>query len=947
MALTNNNKKVIDLPIFEWLRFAPGSSSALTSLCYGDTNDERYMYYMLGVTLYRYDTYTDGWDMLSNSNWTPTTVLATKYSTFGGWIGDVLSATSNTIRIPGLNGKILVGEKIKITSGSGAGQEKTITDIVHTTHDQGLATAADAYKVTDSTKNWDFNQWVGYQVRIIYGAGQNVIKTVTYNTPTDLYFADANYQGIDPWNNTQIYAATPYALPASTAGAQSTYIIESSVATVDTNWDIIPDLSSRFLVSTSLIYSISAAGFIVYDIASGTWINKTYPNPLVSISTDVVLERISRASGSFETGNIISASYKTVQTDLTLALKEYSNFTIEITSGTGRGQRRRIISNTIGTNSVLTVAKPWDVLPDNTSDFAIYGDVDKIYMSGNGMSGMFQYDVNSDLWSTGYTYEDGLAVNSCIVGIRGVSIGLSSGVRTTSSVKTLGAIAAAGTGYKVNDLVNITPGSGTDYALVKITSVSAGGVVTGVQLVGRGNNYTTGAKATTVVTGVGSGLQVNVATVGTSVKVTTALNHRIKIGDSVTIKGTTTSDWNVTSTVVGVPSITTFELDIAPAANLVNAYAQGTTTLVDSSKSWSTNEHIGKVVNIYTAGINPTVQSRKITANNATTLTLNGTITPAVNGTSRYVIQNPYAFGRDRQYLTTSKNGAGFATSGTTTTLVDSSKNWDVDQWVGYKFRVHGGTGFDNTVGEITITANDATSITFASAGFTPDTTTEYQIMDTFGTATSTGTTTVLNDTTKKWKVNQWAGKRMRIIAGTGQHIEVTIASNTSNSITATAAMGFTPDTTTSYTILGIQPRSTGTSLNWVFGESSLQYNGNYLVSFRGGATNNIDYYNIALDRWEYGITPDVRSLLLTTGSMYTYDGKDRIYIQENATGRLYSYNIASNKVEGFATIPYGMSTAITGNRMEFVRTSDGIEYLYLMRHSATEFWRTMIYWNY
>lgn len=81
-----------------------------------------------------------------------------------------------------------------------------------------------------------------------------------------------------------------------------------------------------------------------------------------------------------------------------------------------------------------------------------------------------------------------------------------------------------------------------------------------------------------------------------------------------------------------------------------------------------------------------------------------------------------------------------------------------------------------------------------------------------------------------------------------------------------------------------------------------------------------------------------MRSLLLTTGSMYTYDGKDRIYIQENATGRLYSYNIASNKVEGFATIPYGMSTAITGNRMEFVRTPDGIEYLYLMRHSATEF---------
>ena len=946
MALTNNNKKVIDLPVFEWLRFAPGASSALSSLCYGDTNDERYMYYQIGVNLYRYDTYSDGWDLLANMNWTPTTVVATKYSTFGGLRGDVLAATNNTIKFAGLNGNILVGEKIKITSGAGMGQEKTITSITHTVHEQGFATAADAYGVTDSTRNWGYNQWVGYQVRIVYGTGQNVIRTVTYNSPTILYFADTNYQGIDPWNNTQVYAASPYAVPAATAGAQPTYLIESSNATVDTNWDINPDITSRFLVRTGGIYSISAAGFGFYDIASGNWINKTFPTT-VTIATDVILERISKSSGYFAMGNITSASGKMVNTDLTLSLKEFGNFAIEIMSGKGRGQRRRIISNTNGANSKLTVAKPWDILPDNTSTFYIYGDVDKMYMIGNGVSGMFQYDIDSDLWTTGHIFEDGLALNSVAIGVRGTLYGLTSGTRNISAVKTLGSIVAGGTGYRVNDLVNITPGSGTDYALVKITSVTAGGVVSACELVGRGNNYTTGSKATTVVTGSGSGFQINVATVGTSVKVVTAINHRIKIGDSITIKGANAGDWNVTSTVVGVPAINAFELDIAPAANLVYANTQSTSVLVDASKNWATNEHIGKVVNIVAAGIGGAMQSRKITANNATTLTLNGTITAATNGTSRYVIQTPYAFGRDRQYLVLEKNGAGFATAGTTTTLTDSTKNWDVDQWVGYKFRINSGTGFDNTAGEITVTANNTNTLTFASAGFTPDTSTEYQLFDTFGTATAVGTTTTLNDSTKKWKVNQWAGKRIRIIAGTGQHVEATIASNTASIITTTATMGFTPDTTTQYTILGIQPRSTGVSLNWTFGESSSLTSGNYLVSFRGGGTNNVDWYNIAFDKWEYGITPDVRSPLLTTGSMYTYDGKDRIYFHENVSSRIYAYNVSANKIEGFAQIPYGMSTAITGNRMEVVRTVDGIEYLYIMRHTANEFWRTMIHWNY
>lgn len=127
-------------------------------------------------------------------------------------------------------------------------------------------------------------------------------------------------------------------------------------ATVDTDWDINPDITNQiFGQNWWCLFNNSAAGFCFYDIASGNWINKTFPTT-VTISTDVILERISKSSGYFAMGNIISASGKMVTTDLTLSIKEYGNFAIEIMSGTGRGQRRRIISNTIGTNSKLTVA---------------------------------------------------------------------------------------------------------------------------------------------------------------------------------------------------------------------------------------------------------------------------------------------------------------------------------------------------------------------------------------------------------------------------------------------------------------------------------------------------------------------------------------------------------------------------------------------------------------
>lgn len=68
---------------------------------------------------------------------------------------------------------------------------------------------------------------------------------------------------------------------------------------------------------------------------------------------------------------------------------------------------------------------------------------------------------------------------------------------------------------------------------------------------------------------------------------------------------------------------------------------------------------------------------------------------------------------------------AGTATSTTSTTLVDSTKAFTVDAFIGKYVRIVYGTGAGQ---EVAITDNDATSITVAAWETTPDTTSRYEI---------------------------------------------------------------------------------------------------------------------------------------------------------------------------------------------------------------------------
>jgi len=963
MPVTNNLKKQFDTPVWEWTRFAPATTTAISSLSCGDLpKDSRYLYYIVSAAFYRYDTWTDTWMQLASPNTTPLVFTAMRYSSYGGFRGRILGVpTSTTLLIPALNGDILQGETIRIYAGTGANQTKTITDVsAPIVYDSGMATATtNANQIQDTTKKWKFNQWVGYQVRVIYGTGATQVRKVLYNDQQTLYFYDVNYQQIEPWNNQPFSAVAPYAAPTASS---SQYIIEASVVTLDSAWTVAPDTASRFTTQSGSIWLVSQTGSApfytlqFYDIASDIWFTKTAVQGLIPSApgTDIAMERISNRGGTYVSSTGTTGTTRTIVDNNLYSLTSgyttgstitdrFVNHQVRIMGGTGLGQRRRIVGNTSNT---MYVNRKWDIVPDNTSVYEIWDDVFAMYIGGMTSSTLYNYHVESDLTCQGSVYDYGLARNMAVRLNGWEDIGVLTGTRNVNGITAITTTpVVGGTGHVVGDIVTL--GTGT-LGKVYIEAVTTGGVATLVSLIACGTNYTIATQTQSATTGAGTNLQVAVTSRGTIGKLaTTGINHNIKIGETIVHTGASDPAWNTSYTVLGVDGLTSIEFVITAAGNSAINQTNSVSLFVDCAATWDTNEHVGKLIEITVAGQSPTSQIRRITANSGTTISMQSNITLAVHATSRYVIYDPSMIGRDEQYKfnKTQKGNTGWALSGTTYSLADNSKSWTLDQWAACKIRFICGTGYDKN--EPTITGNTANTLFFGGGGlgFVPDATTKYLIVDSFGLCTSTGSGTVLNDTTKKWIVNQWIGKRVRITSGTGVGTETTITANTAVQLTAASGMG-SPDNTSTYTIIGVPARGAGIALLHVYNTSNLDIKGRKLFFPRGGASTTADILDIPTEVWEYGNFFSPQSETLTTGSMYTYDGDNNIYFTKDATGRVYSYNILTNKISNAGTIPYGQGAALIGNRFEVIETSDGLKYLYMMRHTGTEMFRCLVFWQ-
>jgi hypothetical protein len=654
-----------------------------------DDGLNRYIYYISGSLFYRYDTYADTWQQLATPITAPGTVLSMRYTGLRGYHGRVLSATSTTVQIAGLRGPSLSGKTLKILNGTGAGQERVLTYTGETIHDMGVITATTTSSLADSTKKWKFNQWSGYIVGITFGTDATQYKKILYNDATTLYIADTNLQPHDPWNNQIFVAVAPYAVPVTTAGSQAHFQILSHTYSV-TSWTTTPDYTSYFTTTSGGIYLVSSTGgapffnLQYYDILHDSWQTKTVNQGLLgaALGTDVSLERLAKTGSAFLSSTATSGTSKTlVDSVQTLTVDRYVNYRILITGGTGAGQSRRIICNTATT---FTVERIWDVNPNATSTYQIWGDYDRMFMGGNGAAAMYVYSPENDYWMQGNDFDNGITNNIAVKMNGWKSIGVTSGTRLAAGVTGVNPVpTAGGTGYVVGDILTCSVG-GTG-ARVIATSVSTVGAVTGIELVAAGTitGFTTGTgKATTG--GTGTGCTIEITTVGVTCLITTATAMWFKTGDTITVSGCSEAAFNGSVSILCVGATTTFDIITTATANMVASNSQSTTVIVDPTKSWTVNEHVGKLVHLSVVGTAPTAQIRWITANTATTLTV-ATIVAGVNGTSKYAIYDAKVFGTDNQFKPANMQNWGHASSGSTTTLVDSSKNWTVNAWAGYK----------------------------------------------------------------------------------------------------------------------------------------------------------------------------------------------------------------------------------------------------------------------
>ena len=554
----------------------------------------------------------------------------------------------------------------------------------------------------------------------------------------------------------------------------------------------------------------------------------------------------------------------------------------------------------------------------------------------------------------------GPGIYSQAVGWEG--IGVTTGARNTTAVQTvtIGATGSGGTGYVVGEVVTVT---GMGAPKIRVTATTTGGVVSAIELyyVGTGGASVTNNNTQASTTGTGTGLTINITVTNTFARITTTIAHPFKTGDSIVFTGD--AAWYNTGTpyvIAACDSNTTFDALAVGGSAAAAASTTIATLIVDSTKNWVVNEHTGKIVQIsVTANPLAPVAHRRITSNTASTLTITSYATP-VTGTTRYAILDIAPFGREEQYLVPELRGYGHCTAeGTNTTIIDSTKTWRTDQWKAgagtRKVRIIAGTGRGS---EVAISSHTATTLTVAAmnGAANSDLTTKYLIMDTFGTATS-GSTTTLVDSSQSWGTlaaeTLFNGKRLRVTSGLGQGQELLITQTDWPTATPktrlTFALATAPDSTSTYGILAVPNRSTGVWAAWLSGVSTGQ-KGKYILVSRGGASNTFDVYNVNTQTWDYGIETQPQAETMTTGTMYAYDGVDRVYFQRDATSRVFYIDVTTFKVYPSGIVPYAMGTATIGNRMEIIRTADDLRYLYIIRHGVTsatssEMWRVLIFW--
>lgn len=252
------------------------------------------------------------------------------------------------------------------------------------------------------------------------------------------------------------------------------------------------------------------------------------------------------------------------------------------------------------------------------------------------------------------------------------------------------------------------------------------------------------------------------------------------------------------------------------------------------------------------------------------------------------------------------------------------------------------------------------------------------------GTATGAQTTGTLQDTTNTWPVNQYSNWDVVITSGTGAGQRRRIASNTAailtlaGAVTGNANTGnwtTTPDATSVYQItpsndflyflvgnsttafwkidlsstappawvsLAVTPAAIGGGSNTMFPGSMSP---GYIWGLRGSGTSTIYYYNIGTNAWATLTTFFGGQNFNTGANSATLSARKKLWIQKDTANHTYMLDLTTGLVDAGPMVPYATPSGIDGKRTRYIKTADGVEWLYALRAGGQEFFRCPVEW--
>lgn len=398
MAVTYNFKKGVDLPAWHWLAPSPVTSQPGTSCAY---DGSRYIYWVIqsgsatavGTTqLYRYDTWSNGWQFIVNLT-NGFTGIDLEYDSVRNvlyiingnastiWQVFNLNRTAVTIANQSIGAWSLGTPALVLPATATVGSSLTAPDetSIPAQIDAGIADSAGNtttnVRATDATGTFGSGM-IGLQLRVSSGTQNNQKVIITAVT-------DKNNLTVAP------------ALPGALAGGD-TFVIELPA-------DIATGGTTTTLTDSTAAWPTNQYANSDVIITGGTGVGQ---RRRITSNTATVLTLAAAVTGNARTGPFATAPDATS----TFKLVPSSDFLYYQPGGT-TGLYRLDITQTTGTAwSALLAAVPATTGGGSNTFYPYaYGPFHIFAFRANGSSTIYQYSIGTNAWSTVTTYAGGEA----------------------------------------------------------------------------------------------------------------------------------------------------------------------------------------------------------------------------------------------------------------------------------------------------------------------------------------------------------------------------------------------------------------------------------------------------------------------------------------------------------------------------------------------------------